>query len=129
MSVAIPCIALLGLLVFGLGFAVSMTRGRTNVVIGNAPDPTDFLHKLVRAHGNAAEYAPMLAVLMLVIGGRGVESWVVWCMILVTASRYLHAGGMLMSPTLEKPHALRFVGALGTYLGGLALVAAVFVTG
>jgi uncharacterized membrane protein YecN with MAPEG domain len=129
MSTAILCIALLAILVFGLGFAVSIVRGRTDIVYGHPDDPTNFLHKIVRAHGNTVEYAGMLAVLMLVLGGRGAEGWVAWCMYLVTASRYLIVAGLLLGPSLAKPHPLRFLGALGTYAGGLALAAAVFITG
>src|SRR5262249_61869855 len=62
MRVATYCIALLGLLVFGLGLGVSMLRGSTQTTFGYTPDPTDRLYKMVRAHGNAAEYAPMMAV-------------------------------------------------------------------
>jgi hypothetical protein len=126
-SVALACIALLGLLLFGLGLAVSLKRGSSNVVIGHPSDPADPLHKLVRAHGNTAEYAPLLAVLMLALAlGEPPPVWAVWCMGLATASRYLLAAGMLLSPTLAKPHPLRFVGALGTYLTGLALSVALF---
>ncbi len=122
MTIAVVCIALLGLLVFGLGLRVSLLRGSTNTVFGHAPDPTDPLCKAVRAHGNAAEYAPMLAVLIFVVAMRNASGWVVWLFVLATLSRYLHAAGMLMSPTLDRPQPLRFVGALGTYLVGLALV-------
>jgi uncharacterized protein len=38
--------------------------------------------------------------------------------------RYLHAAGMLLSPSLDRPQPLRFVGALGTYVAGLLLVVA-----
>lgn len=128
MSVAVPCIALLGLLLFGLGLAVSLKRGSSKTVIGHSPDPADALHKLVRAHGNTAEYAPLLALLMLAHGLGEPASWVLWCMGLATASRYLLALGMLASPTLAQPHPLRFVGALGTYLTGIALSAGLFVS-
>ena len=124
MSVAVLCAALLGLLVFGLGFAVSMLRGRTDTPIGYASDPTNALHKLVRAHGNTTEYAAMLAVLFLLVGARSPATWELWAMGITTASRYLIAIGLAISPTLEKPHPLRFIGALGTYLGGLALCVA-----
>ncbi|HJY84784.1 MAG TPA: MAPEG family protein, partial [Candidatus Binatia bacterium] len=63
---------------------------------------------------------------MLLVGGHNPATWVLWVMGIVTASRYLHAAGMIFSPTLAKPHPLRFVGALGTYLGGLALCIVVF---
>jgi uncharacterized membrane protein YecN with MAPEG domain len=87
------------------------------------------MYKMVRAHGNATEYAPMLAVLMLLVGAREPAIWALWVMGIVTASRYLHAAGVIFSPTLAKPHPLRFVGALGTYLGGLVLCVAAFLAG
>jgi hypothetical protein len=40
---------------------------------------------------------------------------------IATVSRYLIAVGIIVSPTLDKPHPLRFVGALGTYLTGIVL--------
>lgn len=121
MHVALVCVALLGLLLFGLGNAVSMTRRNTNTVIGNSADPTDRLHKLVRAHGNTAEYAPFFAVLMLALAQGEPAAWVLWCMGLATAARYLIAIGLLVGPSLAKPHPLRFVGAVVTYLTGIAL--------
>lgn len=124
MSTALTCIALLGFLLFGLGFAVSLKRGGTNTLIGNAPDPADPLHKLVRAHGNTAEFAPLLAVLMLAVALNDPAPWTLWCMGIATAARYLLALGLLVSPTLVKPHPLRFIGAATTYLTGIALSAA-----
>lgn len=124
MSVAIVCTALLGLLVFGLGLMVSAARGSTNQVIGHPPDPADRLHKLVRAHGNATEYAPMMGVLFIIVGSREPAAWVVWTVVAATVCRYLHAAGMIAYETLAKPNPLRFVGALGTYVTGLALVVA-----
>jgi hypothetical protein len=47
---------------------------------------------------------------------------------LVTAGRYLFAAGMLLSPTLARPHPLRASGAMLTYLGGLALCVALFLS-
>ncbi|HSV06166.1 MAG TPA: MAPEG family protein [Candidatus Binatus sp.] len=126
MNVAIVCTALLGLLVFGLGLAVSLTRGATRTNFGFTPDPTDRLYKRVRAHGNAAEYSPMLAILMLLIGAHQPAAWMVWTFVAATAFRYLHAAGMLVCPSLDQPHPLRFVGALGTYVAGLVLVVAAF---
>lgn len=126
MATAITCTALLGLLVFGLGLAVSLTRGRTGTIFGSAPDPTDLLHKMVRAHGNATEYAAMLSVLILLIGSHEPTTWMLWAMWIAVVSRYLHAAGMIFCATLAQPHPLRFGGALGTYLAGLALCVAAF---
>ncbi len=128
MDVAILCAGLLGLLVFGLGLAVSGQRSRSQVLHGASPDPADRMYRLIRAHGNATEYAPMLAVLILLVGSRDPASWVLWVMGIATAARYLHAAGMLLGPGLDQVQPLRFVGALGTYLGGLALCVAVFMS-
>ena len=124
MTAALVCTALLGLLVIGLGLGVSALRGSTSTNIGHKLDPGDPLHKMVRAHGNATEYAPMLAILMLAIAGRGATPWMVWTFAAATLSRYLHAAGMVLSSSLDRPQPLRFVGALGTYVTGLLLVVA-----
>ena len=121
MMTAVVCTALLGVLVFGLGLAVSLTRGQTGTNYGVNPDPADRLYKIVRAHANATEYAPMLAVLMLLIGAHNPASWILWVMWIATLSRYLHAAGVISSPTLAQPHPLRFIGALLTYVCGLIL--------
>jgi uncharacterized membrane protein YecN with MAPEG domain len=124
MAVAIVCTALLGLLVFGLGLAVSLARQGSAVGIGAPSDPTSPLLKRIRAHGNATEYAPMFAILMLVVGAREPATWMTLTMVVATVSRYLHAAGMLASPTLAEPHPLRYVGSVGTYVSGLVLVLA-----
>ena len=130
METAMVCAGLLGLLIFGLGFGVSLTRGNRQTIIGTNADPTDRLHKMARAHVNATEYGPMLAILMLVAArGEEIAAWVTWTMIIVTVCRYLHAVGMIAFPTLDKPNPLRFIGALGTYVGGITLCVAVFLAG
>jgi uncharacterized protein len=121
MNTTAVCVGVLGLLVVLLGLGVTMARVSTNTAVGFNPDPTDRLYKIGRAHGNATEYNPMLAVMILYLGTRPAASWVEWSCILVTVARVLHAAGMVMSPTLAKPQPLRFVGAVGTYLFGLAL--------
>jgi len=129
MKTALVCIALLGLLIFVLGLAVSLTRGATKRNFGYSDDPTDRLHKLCRAHANAAEYAPILGLLMLVLAMRGEPAaWLLWTMMLATAFRYVHSAGMIAMPTLARPNPLRFIGALGTYVCGVALAGALLVT-
>ena len=129
MSVAVTCVALLGFLLFGLGLGVSLTRQRTNTIFGSNDDPSDPLYKISRAHGNTAEYAPMLAVLMLIVGANDPPQWALWTMGLAVVSRYALAFGILSGPTMEQPHPLRAIGATGTYATGLALsVAAILST-
>jgi uncharacterized protein len=120
MATAIVCTALLGVLLFLLGLNVSMGRG--SGAAGAYPnDPADPFFKRLRAHGNTAEYAPMLAILMLLVGSRNPSSWMLWTMGLAVASRYAIVAGILLSPTLAKAQPLRFAGALGTYITGVAL--------
>ena len=121
MNTAAVCAGVLGLLVFALGLGVSLTRGATQTSIGYNPDPTDRLYKWVRAHGNASEFNPMLAVLILYLGTRQPGTTVQWIFIAAAVSRVLHAAGMIMSPSLARPQPLRAVGAVGTYVTGLIL--------
>lgn len=58
------CAASLGALLFGLGLAVSLARTKASRFAGYPPESSAFLHKLVRAHGNTAEYAPFVALLI-----------------------------------------------------------------
>ena len=99
-----------------------MTRMSTATNYGYQPDPADPLYKINRAHGNAIEYCPMMALLILVVANQSPGAWASALFVVATASRYLHAAGMLLSPTLAEAHPLRFAGAVGTYLSGLALV-------
>ena len=128
MKTALICIGLLALLVFVLGLAVSLTRGSTKRSFGYPDDPTARLTKLCRAHANAAEYVPVLGLLMLVLAMRAEPvAWVVWTMIIATVSRYVHAVGVVAMPTLDRPNPLRFLGALGTYVTGIVLTAALLI--
>jgi uncharacterized membrane protein YecN with MAPEG domain len=121
MNFAIACIGLLGLLVMGLGLGVSRMRGATNTFIGCKDDPTDPLYKWVRAHANACEYAPMLAILIYALAASGNGGWHGLLYAGAVVVRYCHAAGMILSPTLDKGHPLRFVGAVGTYIIGFIL--------
>lgn len=125
MNPAIVCIAILGLLVVGLGLLVSLARGATKTAIGSSTDPADMLYKRIRTHANACEYNPILAVMTLVIASNEPSAWMTWSYMLATLARCLHAAGMLMSPSLADPQPLRFAGALGTYFFGLVMAVAV----
>lgn len=126
--IALCCVAALGLLVFGLGFAVSGMRAKHQQLAAVAPDPGDILYRLVRAHGNTTEFAPFLAVLMLYLGANAPAAWVIWTMVAVTVCRYLFVAGLVLFPTMARPNFARFVGASGTYFGGFALCVALLQT-
>jgi uncharacterized protein len=124
MHLAVVCIGFLGLLVFGLGLRVSLLRQATQTSIGYDSDPSNTLHKWVRAHANACEFAPMLAILIFAIASGGDSRWDHFLYVAAVIVRYLHAAGMVLTPTLAAPHPLRFAGALGTYVVGLLLALA-----
>lgn len=123
--VALFCLAVLGLLVFLLGLAVSVTRGLENTGSGCPADPANRLAKLVRAHANTSEYAPFLAVLFVYFGMHEPSTTILTLIVAATVCRCLIVIGLLAWPTMAKPNPVRFVGALGTYLCGAALSAAV----
>ncbi|WP_371407450.1 MAPEG family protein [Kribbella sp. NBC_00662] len=127
-TITIVCIALLGILLFLLG--ANVTRNRALRGAGNQlpTDPTDRLMIAVRAHGNAAEYIPTMIVLLLVCSVLS-DSWVVDLLAIAAVFvRYVHAIGMLTSRSLATHGPLRDVGAMGTYLVGLALGVTALVT-
>lgn len=122
-DVVLASVAVLGLLLFGLGLSVSAMRFREGTGSGYEPDPANRLHKLVRAHANTAEYAPFLALLFLYLGARSPSTATVSLIITATVCRCLLVIGLIAWPTMAKPNLFRFLGALGTYLTGLALCA------
>ncbi|MEV4263304.1 MAPEG family protein [Kribbella sp. NPDC049584] len=127
-TVTIVCIALLGILLFLLG--ANVTRNRALRGGGNQmpTDPSDKLLIAVRAHGNAAEYIPTMIVLLLVCSVLS-DSWVVDVLAIAAVFvRTVHAAGMLTSRTLASHGPLRDIGAMGTYLVGVALGVTALVT-
>jgi uncharacterized protein len=127
MNIAIVCTALLGLLLFGLGFYVSIQRQQSRRSIGHDVSPVDPLHRAVRAHANTAEYAPFFAVLFLWYATRPAPTWILAIIVLATVARFALAGALLFGPTLSRPNPARLFGALFTYLCGLALAAGLLV--
>jgi len=125
-SIILICCASLVILTLLLAFWTSTQRGSSKTISYGAPlDPSSAMAKAQRAHGNSAEYAALLIGLFLITGfayaGRDLGGLVAWTMIAITVSRFLHAIGFLICETLEKPHVLKMIGALVTYLGGLLL--------
>ena len=125
MNVALICIGLLGFLCFATAFYVTVQRGKTNVISGYDTNPADPLYKAIRAHGNSVEYAPIMALMMFVLAQAPLAGWVMWAMILATFFRYLVVMGLLIPQTMAKPNPMRFIGALGTFITGFMLVAAI----
>lgn len=124
MNIALLCIALLAFLCIATGMTVTVARGKMNRMFGAGEVADDPFYKLVRAHGNTIEYAPILAVLMLALAQSPQAQWVYVCMGLATACRYLIVWGIAGFGSLNTPNPARFIGALGTYIFGLGLCVA-----
>lgn len=106
----------LGVLLVLLGFNVSMQRlSASGKQAGAEADPASTLRKAIRAHGNCAEYAPMLALLSLALGQRDPAFWVEMTMYAGVGARILHAIGALTGKSVHAIHVLRLLGAVGTY--------------
>lgn len=119
--VALWCIAVLSVLLFGLGLWISLRRFVTKDYFAGAANPASFTTKLSRAHGNTSEFAPFLALLMLSVMNSSPSGWVDAVMVGATASRLLVVAGFLTNRTLEAISPLKAVGAVGTYVFGLVL--------
>ena len=116
-------VGLNALILLVLAYNVGSRRGAQGQL-----QPGDFgdssLVRAIRAHGNFAEHAPMVLLLLLVMALVGIDPrWLHLFGALFTAGRVIGAFGM-MRPT--HPNALRFTGNLATGLalliGGAALV-------
>ncbi len=128
MTIAVFCIAAMALLIFLLGLLVSLRRGSSKVIFGLESDPTSSLNKAARAHGNASEYVPALAVLMLYLGTQTVAPWVGWTMIAAAVARYLVVFGFLTCRSLDEINIFKAIGAMVTYAAGIALCVAAVMT-
>ncbi len=126
-AIVLVCVAVLGLLLFGLGMAVSAARFSEHTGCGCEPDPANVLTKLVRAHGNTAEYAPFLAALFLYVGAHAPTGIELALIVGATVCRCLLVIGLLVWPSMSAPNPARFIGALGTYLCGAALCIALLI--
>ncbi len=122
-NIATLCIAILIVFYGALSCNVSRVRRnrRTDLTITEAT-----LTKAVRAHGNAAEYIPLLVAGLLYLSSTSPGILLDALAVAVLISRLLHAAGTLLAATIDDPHPLKFMGGLGTYfclfaLGGALL--------
>ena len=122
-TIPIVCIALMGVLLFVLGANVTRHRAARGAAGGDqaSSDPADRLFIAVRAHANAAEYVPTLAILILVSASLTDGWWVDALAIAALTVRTLHAYTMLTAKTMDAFIPLRTVAAMGTYAIGVAL--------
>lgn len=121
MTLALACAALLTLLLFGLGLAVSVERGQVGKLGGIPLDETSRLFRLIRAHGNAAEYVPTAIAIALYCAATGDEPLVVILIAALTLARFVHAFALIGGRDMNRFSVARFVGGMGTYVAGIGL--------
>jgi uncharacterized membrane protein YecN with MAPEG domain len=128
-TIPVLSIALMGIMLFLLGANVTRHRAIRGDTGNQMPsDPADRMYIAQRAHGNAAEYVPTLAVLIVVCSTLTDSWWLDTLAVAALVSRVLHAVGMLSSRTLAGHGPVRDIGAMGTYLSGVALGVTALVT-
>jgi uncharacterized membrane protein YecN with MAPEG domain len=121
-TIPIVSIALMGILLFLLGANVTRHRAIRGATGDQQPsDPADRMYIAQRAHGNASEYIPTLAVLIVVCALLTDGWWLNALAIAALTVRSLHAFGMLTAKTLAGHGPVRDLGAMGTYATGIAL--------
>jgi uncharacterized membrane protein YecN with MAPEG domain len=121
-TVIVISIALMGILLFLLGANVTRHRAIRGATGNQAPtDPDDAMLVAIRAHGNAAEYVPTLAVLIIVCATLTDGWWIETLAISAVVARYLHGLGMIASGSLAKRSPIKESGAMLTYVVGIAL--------
>jgi uncharacterized membrane protein YecN with MAPEG domain len=108
---------LLGLLLTSLGALVSASRGKVQSFVGGQVTPD--LHRVIRAHGNAAEWIPPFIVLLALLELGGVGS----------LALHLLGGGFLLGRVLHafgvlKKNPASVAGATITY--GIMVVTGVW---
>ena len=113
---------MLGILIFVLGANVTRHRAQRGDTGNQQPsDPADRMYIAQRAHGNAAEYVPTLIGLLIVCSVLTDGWWIDALSVAALAARVLHAVGMLTAKTLAGHGPVRDIGAMGTYVAGIAL--------
>jgi len=109
LNVTLTTASLLGLIYVGLMLRVVRMRFQNSVSLGDGGNPE--IQKRIRAHGNFAEYVPLLLILMglLELAGANKTSLATAGAALVLF-RIAHAVGIHQ----PAPNAARFVGTVGT---------------
>lgn len=121
-DITVISIALMGILIFVLGANVTRHRVQRADTGNQQPtDPADRMYIAQRAHGNASEYVPTLIGLLIVCSVLSDGWWLDALSLAALTVRILHAVGLLTAKTLAGHGPIRDIGALGTYVVGIAL--------
>ncbi len=119
-SVSIPVTLLYGglsaLLLVVLGANVSAQRGKYKSFIGDATPPE--LQRVIRAHGNAAEWIPLGIVMLLCLELHGLGGLALHLLGgAFVLGRFLHATGVIMKSPITVPGAAINYLSLGVMSG------------
>lgn len=121
-TVLVTSIALMGILLFLLGANVTRYRAMRGATGNQTPtDPADAMLVAIRAHGNAAEYIPTLAVLIIVCSTLTEGWWLDALAVAALVARLLHGLGLIYSGSLAQRSPWKEAGAMLTYVTGVAL--------
>lgn len=94
-----------------LAFLVIRQRFKLRIGLGDGQQPE--LVKVVRIHGNFAEYVPFLLLLLLILELQGAALWQLHLVgALTLGGRLCHAVGLLRSSGTSVP---RFFGMISTF--------------
>jgi len=121
MNTELLCAGVLAFLLFGLGLAVSVERGKAGKLGGVPADEATRLFRVIRAPGNAAEYIPVGVAFALFFAIAGSSVIVTAILVAFTASRIIHAVALIVGASMDRFDVARFLGGMGTYLTGFAL--------
>jgi len=100
-----------------LQFATSMSRMNHKQGLGDGGHKR--LEIAIRRHGNLIENAPILLIVLWLMETAGLAHvWLMGFAVTAILGRVSHAIGVSLSP--DRPHALRFAGAMSSILLGLA---------
>jgi uncharacterized protein len=106
-------VALTILLFLAMSFSVIFFRFKEGVSFGAGNDPKSNLGKMVRVHGNFAEYAPLYLLALVAIEMTGApKSWIWILGGLFLFSRLMHWKGMFYHKT---PNLFRVTGMMITF--------------
>lgn len=111
MEISAIYMALSGILIVVL--ALQVVRGRWRYRVGIGDGDNKALNRLIRVHGNAAEYLPIALLLLLAVENTLSSAWPVHALgSVLVISRLLHAYGLGRSAGSSAP---RFLGTAGTW--------------
>ncbi len=114
-AITLTYLAVLGLLYAVLSLIVVLLRGRLNVPYGSGDNQR--LRQAIRAHGNFAEWVPLIALLIAGLEMRGQSDLHIHLLMgCLLAARVIHPIGLFSTVGTPMYFVGRITGALSTWL-------------